>query len=117
MVKRKANVHIEDWLVERASPALTDNGPTVPVEEELAPTTVPVPFPIVIPASPPVAPNGSVSEVTAGSKPVEPGAPAGDDVAFTHEEVAEWFWALLAKASYEPVQGVTDDTRVDNRTG
>ena len=82
---------------------LTDNGPTVPVEEELVPATVPVPFPISVPASPPVAPNVSASEVTAGSEPAEPVAPAGDDVASNHEEATEWFWALLAKAGYEPV--------------
>ena len=90
MVKKKANVHIEDWLGERASPSLTANGPTVPV-----------PSPISVPASPPVAPNVSASEVTAGSEPAEPVAPTGDDMATNHKEAAEWLWGLLAEAGYE----------------
>ena len=55
------------------------------------------------PASPPFAPNVSASEIMADSEPVESDAPTGDDVAFTQEEAAEWFWALLAKACYEYV--------------
>ena len=101
MVKRKANVHIEDWLGERASPSLTANGPTVTVEKELVPATVPVPSPTSLPASPPATPNVPASEVTAGTEPAEPVAPTGDDVASNHEEAAEWFWGLLAEACYE----------------
>ena len=101
MVKRKANVSLEDWLGERASPSITNNAPTVTVEEERVPATVLVPVPISVSASSPVAPNVSASKVTAGSVPAEPVAPTSDDVAVDHEEAAEWFWNLLAQAGYE----------------
>ena len=101
MVKRKANVSIDDWLGERASPSITITTPTVTVEEELAPTTIPVPAPISAPASSLVAHNVSANEVTARPVPVEPVAPTGDDMAVNHKEAAEWFWNLLAQFGYE----------------
>lgn len=88
MVKRKANVNLEDWLGERASPSITNNAPTVTVEEELVLATVPVPFPISISASSSVAPNVLASKVTPGSVPAEPVAPTSDDVVVDHEEAA-----------------------------
>ena len=108
MVKRKANVSIDDWLGERASPSITITAPTVTVEEELGSNYILVPTPISAPASSPVAPNVSANEVTAWPVPVEPVAPTGDDVAVNHEEAAEWFWNLLAQS---------EDTKVDTRTG
>ena len=91
MVKRKANVHIEDWLGERGSPSLTANGPTVTVGKGLVPATVPVPFPTPVAAGPPVTPNDLASEVKTGTEPAEPVIPTGDDVASNHEEAARWF--------------------------
>ena len=101
MVKRKANVSIDDWLGERVSPSRTIPATTVTVEEELASTNIPVPTPISTPSSSPVAPNTQANEVVAGSVPVEPVATPSGNVAVDQDEAAEWFWNLLAQSRYE----------------
>ena len=98
MVKRKANVSIDDWLEEGVSLPRTSPVATITVEEGPAPAGPPIHAPIPAPSSPPAAPHTPANEVTAGSVPV---ATMGDDVAVNQEEVAEWFWNLLAQSGYE----------------
>ena len=101
MVKRKANVSVDDWLGERVTPSRIIPATTVAVEEELTPTNLPVPVPTTVPASAPVATNPQTNEVPAGSVRAEPVVATGGDVAVSQGEAAEWFWDLLAQAGYE----------------
>ena len=96
MVKRKANVSVDDWLGERATPSRIIPSTPAAVEEELTPTSLPVPVPTTTPASAPVAANPPTNEV-----PAEPVATTVGDVAVGQGEAAEWFWELLAQAGYE----------------
>ena len=96
MVKRKANVSVDDWLGERVTPSRIIPATTVAVEEELTSTSQPVPVPTTVPASVPVAINPQTNEA-----PAEPVAATCGDVAVNQGEAAEWFWELLAQAGYE----------------
>ena len=90
MVKRKADVGIDEWLAERYSRIEAAQSVTVAAEEEI----VAVPEP--------------VAEVATGFTPVgQVDAGTGDVAAVTGEgasqceDAARWFWELLATAGYE----------------
>ena len=83
MVKRKANVSLDEWLAERYCHAETTQSVTAAGEEE----TVAVPEP--------------VAEVATEPTPVEQVATVTGEVAVQSEDVASWFWDLLATAGYE----------------
>ena len=101
MVKRKANVSIDDWLEEGASLPRTSPATIATVEERPVPADTPVHVSTPVPVSPPATTPTPANEVMAGSVPVEPVAATGDDVDVNHEEAAEWFWTLLAQSGYE----------------
>ena len=83
MVKRKAEVSIDEWLGERG--AQPDNYPEITIAAEEGPTRVDTPV------------------ATAVTEPahVEPVNQATTDVAAPIEEEAGWFWELLEAAGYE----------------
>ena len=96
MVKRKANVSVDDWLGERVTPSRLIPSTPAAVEEELTTTNLPALVPTTIPASAPVVANPPTNDV-----PAEPVAATGGDVAVSQGEAAKWFWELLAQAGYE----------------
>ena len=90
MVKRKANVGIDEWLAERYSRIEVAQSVTVAAEEEI----VAAPEPVAEVATGPT-PVGQVATVTG-----EVAAMTGK-VAAQCEDAARWFWELLATAGYE----------------
>ena len=83
MVKRKAEVSIDEWLNERGTqPA---NCPKIAAAAEGTPTRV----------------DPAVTTAVTGLSPVEPVNQAAADVATPVEEDAGWFWELLKAAGYE----------------
>lgn len=88
MVKRKANVSVDDWLGERVTPSRIIPTTTVAVEEELTSTSLPVPVPSTVPSSVPVATNPQTNEAPAGPVPAEPVAATGGEVAVSQGEAA-----------------------------
>ena len=83
MVKRKAEVSIDEWLGERGTQP--DNCPEITVVAGGGPTRV----------------NTPVATAVTGPAPVEPVNQAAADVATPVEEEARWFWELLEAAGYE----------------
>ena len=83
MVKRKAEVSIDEWLGERCTQP--DNCPEITVVAEESPTRVDTP----------------VATAVTEPAPVEPVNQATADVASPVEEEAGWFWELLEAAVYE----------------
>lgn len=82
MVKRKANVSLDEWLAERYCHAETTQSVTAAGEE-----TVAVPEP--------------VAEVAPEPTPVEQVATVTGEVAVQSEDAASWFWDLLATSGYD----------------
>ena len=95
MVKRKANVSIDEWLEGGVSIPGTSPTTTITAEEEPTPSNIPAP------ANIPVLPNTPATEVVTESVPVEPVAIPVANVAIPGEEEANWFWALLEQSGYE----------------
>ena len=89
MVKRKANVSIDEWLEGGVSIPGTSPTTTVTAEEEPTPSNIPT------------LPNTPATEVVTESVPVEPVAIPVVNVAIPGEEEANWFWALLEQSGYE----------------
>lgn len=83
MVKRKANVSLDEWLAKRYSHAETTQGVVAAVEEE------------------PVYVTEPVAEVIIEPTPVEPVATVTGEVAAQGEDNSSWFWELLALSGYE----------------
>ena len=83
MVKRKAEVSIDEWLTERGTQP--DNCPEITAAAEGIPTRVDTP----------------VTTAVTGPTHVEPVSQAATDVATPVEEEAGWFWELLKAAGYE----------------
>ena len=101
MVKRKANVSVDEWLGEGVNPSRPSPTTTTIVAKQPTLTTLPVPASITVPAGAPVTTSTKTNEVPAGSLPVEPVTAMGGDRPITHEEAAEWFWNPLAQSGYE----------------
>ena len=83
MVKRKAEVSIDEWLRERGTQP--DNCPEITAAAEGVPTRVDTP----------------VATAVTESSPVELVSQAAADVATPIEEEAGWFWELLKAVGYE----------------
>ena len=83
MVKKKAEVSIDEWLGERGTQP--DNCPRITAAAEEGPTRVDAPVAIALTAP----------------APVEPVNQATIDVAAPVEEEVGWFWKLLEAAGYE----------------
>ena len=95
MVKRKANVSIDEWLEGGVSPPGTSPAATVAAEEGSCTLNIPTveegPVPAHIPAA----------EVIHGPVPAEPVTTPVVDVAAQEEGEDHWFWTLLEQAGYE----------------
>ena len=83
MVKRKANVSIDEWLRGGTSLPNTNQADTVIAEERLVPS------------------NDPTAEVVVELVPVGPIITPVTNVAVSVEEEAHWFWALLKESGYE----------------
>ena len=101
MVKRKANVSVDEWLGEGINPSRPSPATTTPVAKQPALTNLPVPASITVPAGAPVTTSTKANGVPAGSLPVELVTATGGDGPVNQEEAAEWFWNMLAQAGYE----------------
>ena len=83
MVKRKADISLDEWL---------ERGTIAPVttHEEVAATTIE-----------PARANCPTAEAVPQTVPVEPVTATGVDSTDRGEGAEEWFWALLESAGYE----------------
>ena len=83
MVKRKANVSIDEWLEGGGSRPETNQAGAAAAEEK------------------PARINELDAEVVPKPIPAESVATAAADVAVQGEEEAHWFWDLLEQSGYE----------------
>ena len=92
MVKRKAEVYIEEWL-ERRTP-LPAEGSTVAIAAEAETTT---------PGNPTVQAISTSSTPGPSTKPVpvEPVVAPVVEGVMSSEDEGHWFWALLEECGYE----------------
>ena len=92
MVKRKAEVSIDEWLGERTSIPVESPTAAVPAEGNPAAAsdpTVDVTFHVLAPATP------------TKSAPVEPVTGPAAEVVVSVEDAHHWFWNLLEEAGYD----------------
>lgn len=83
MVKRKANISIDEWLEGGVSTPETSQATAAAAKEESAQT------------------HGPAAEVAPEPAPAEPVIVAVADVAVQGEEESNWFWVLLEQSVYE----------------
>ena len=83
MVKRKAAVSLDEWLVERR---VISEDPQLDVGSASGPCTNPAP---------------PAAEVVLVQEDSELTTTIPTEVAATEEEAADWFWALLEKSGFE----------------
>ena len=83
MVKRKADISLDEWLERRATTPETNHTTAVAATEG------------------PVSANGPPAEEVPQTVTAEPVATAGVDPIDQEDGVVEWFWALLELSGYE----------------
>ena len=92
MVKRKADVSIDEWLGGGTSLPVANQAATIAAEEKPASSSDPTAE---------VTSNSLTAEVVTAPVPTGPVIAPVTDVAVSVEDEGHWFWALLEESGYK----------------
>ena len=101
MVKRKADVNVDEWLAQRVGATESILNPATAAPAEL--TVNPTPIGVEINPGTGTVKVARTEPAVAIAQVAEPAQVAEDqgDVAVNESDAAEWFWLLLEQSGYE----------------